>query len=199
MSEYLLPLELMIEQLGKLPGVGKKTAAKYAFRLLEMTPEELETFTAVLLDGKRRIKACKKCFNMCLDELCPICEDAARENGQICVVEDFKTLMAIERAHRFKGRFHVLGGALSPIDGVGPDKLHIKELTERVKNGEASEIIIATNPTIEGEATAMYLMRLIKPLGVTVTRLAYGVPVGADLEYADEETLMRALEGRKEI
>ncbi|MBQ9467485.1 MAG: recombination protein RecR [Clostridia bacterium] len=199
MTEYPLPLELMIEQLGKLPGVGKKTAAKYAFKLLSMTPEDLEHFTAVLLEGKRSIRSCRKCFNLCTDELCPVCLDEERNNGQICVVEDFKTLMAIERARGYKGRFHVLGGALSPIDGIGPDKLHIAELAARVKDGEAKEIIIATNPTIEGEATAMYLMRLLKPLGVTVTRLAYGMPVGADLEYADEVTLMKALEGRKEI
>ena len=199
MSDYLLPLEEMIEQLGRLPGVGRKTAAKYAFRLLEMTPEELETFTATLLDGKRRIKNCKKCFNLCEGDTCGICGNPARENGQILVVEDAKALMAIERGGGYKGRYHVLGGVLSPLDGVGPEKLHISELLARVKDGEAKEVIVATNPTVEGDTTAMYLMKLLKPLNVIVTRLAYGMPVGADLEYADGITLMKAIEGRKEL
>ena len=199
MSEYLLPLEEMIEQLGRLPGVGRKTAAKYAFRLLDMSTEELEAFTSAILSGKRRIRTCRKCFHFCEGELCPICSDEQRANGQICVVEDVKTLLAIERARSFKGRYHVLGGVLSPIDGIGPDKLHLSELLARVKAGEANEVIVATNPTVEGETTAMYLMKLLKPLNVKVTRLAYGMPVGADLEYADEVTLMKALEGRQEL
>ena len=195
MSDYLLPLEEMIEQLGRLPGVGRKTAAKYAFRLLEMTPEELETFTATLLDGKRRIKNCKRCFHLCEGDLCGICTDPARENGQILVVEDARALLAIERGGGYKGRYHVL----SPLDGIGPEKLHISELLARVKDGEAKEVIVATNPTVEGETTAMYLMKLLKPLDIKVTRLAYGMPVGADLEYADGITLMKAIEGRKEL
>ena len=199
MSDYLLPLEEMIEQLGRLPGVGRKTAAKYAFRLLEMTPEELETFTATLLDGKRRIKNCKRCFHLCEGDLCGICTDPARENGQILVVEDARALLAIERGGGYKGRYHVLGGVLSPLDGIGPEKLHISELLARVKDGEAKEVIVATNPTVEGETTAMYLMKLLKPLDIKVTRLACGMPVGADLEYADGITLMKAIEGRKEL
>lgn len=199
MSEYLLPLELMVEQLGKLPGVGRKTAAKYAFKLLEMPSEELEEFAATLLDGKRRIKSCRTCFNMCEGEQCAVCADPARDTSVVCVVEDVKTLMAVERSGGYKGVYHVLGGALSPIDGIGPDKLRIAELAQRVHEGNVSEVIVATNPTVEGETTAMYIMRLLKPMNVRVTRLAYGVPVGADLEYADEITLSRALEGRKEL
>ena len=199
MGEYLLPLELMIEQLGKLPGVGKKTAAKYAFRLLEMPEEELETFSATLLDGKRRIKNCKKCFNLCEGEYCTVCTDPARTKELICVVEDVRALLAVERSHGYKGCYHVLGGALSPIDGIGPEQLRIAELMERVKNEGITEVIVATDPTVEGETTAMYLQKLLKPLGVKTTRLACGMPVGADLEYADGITLSRAIEGRKEL
>ena len=199
MAEYLLPLELMIEQLGRLPGVGRKTAAKYAFHLLELTDEELENFTAVLLDGKRKIRECTRCHNLCEGTLCPICLDEPRKNGQICVVEDARALMAMERAHTYKGLYHVLGGVLSPIDGIGPEQLNIRDLLERIKTEEISEVIVATNPTVEGETTAMYLSKLLRPLDVRVTRLAYGVPVGADLEYADEVTLARALDGRKEL
>ena len=199
MSEYLLPLERMIEELGKLPGVGRKTAAKYAFKLLAMNEEDLEEFTATLLDGKRRIQSCSVCFNMCEGDTCNICKNPARDNGQICVVEDVKGLMALERSGSYKGRYHILGGALSPIDGIGPEKLHIAELIERVKAEKIQEIIVATNSTVEGETTAMYLMNLLKPFEIRVTRLAYGMPVGADLEYADEITLAKAIEGRKDI
>ena len=199
MAEYLLPLEQMIEQLGKLPGVGRKTAAKYAFRLLAMPEEELEEFTARLLYGKRHIRNCNNCFNLCEGELCTVCMAPERKNGQICVVEEAKAVLAIERSGGYTGRYHVLGGALSPIDGIGPEKLHFKELLERVKSEDVKEVILATNPTVEGETTAMYVMRLLKPLEVRVTRLAYGMPVGADIEYADEITLMKALEGRKDL
>ncbi len=194
-----MPLELMVEQLERLPGVGRKTATKYAFTLLSMTTEELENFTTAILDGKKKILNCRKCFNLCEGELCTVCGDAARSGEQICVVEDVRTLMAMERTRNYKGLYHVLGGVLSPIDGVGPEKLHIAELLSRVKEEETREVIIATNPTVEGETTAMYLTKLLHPLGVRVTRLAYGVPVGADLEYADEITLARALDGRREL
>lgn len=194
-----MPLEQMIEQLGRLPGVGRKTAAKYAFRLLDMTTEELEEFTAAILDGKRRIRECQRCFNLCEGMYCTICNDESRTAGQVCVVEDARTLMAMERVRTYKGRYHVLGGVLSPIDGVGPEQLHIRDLLERIQKEEITEVIIATNPTVEGETTAMYLTKLLRPMGVKCTRLAYGVPVGADLEYADEITLARALDGRREL
>ena len=199
MAEYLLPLEMMIEQLGRLPGVGRKTAAKYAFRLLEMPQEELEVFTSTLLDGKRRIRECRICHNLSENELCAVCANPARAEDQICVVEDVRTLMAMERVRSYKGRYHVLGGALSPIDGIGPEQLHIADLLLRVKEGKINEVIVATNPTVEGETTAMYLMKILRPEGVKVTRLAYGMPAGAELEYADEITLARALDGRKEL
>ena len=201
MIEYLLPLEQMIEQLGSLPGVGRKTAAKYAFHLLELPQEDLEQFCATLLDGKRRIKPCERCNNLCEGELCTICSDPKRANGQICVVEDVKTLMAIERAGSFKGTYHVLGGALSPIDGIGPDQIDVAGLINKIKNDPQPilEVIVATNPTVEGETTALYITRLLKDTEIRVTRLACGIPVGADLEYADEVTLMRALEGRQSL
>lgn len=199
MSEYLLPLERMIEELGKLPGVGRKTAAKYAFKLLSMNEDELEEFTATLLDGKRRIRSCSVCFNMCEGDTCDVCRNPTRENGQICIVEDVKGLIAVERSGSYKGRYHVLGGALSPIDGIGPEKLHISELIKRVQAEKIKEVIVATNSTVEGETTSMYLMKLLKPFEIRVTRLAYGMPVGADLEYADEITLAKAIEGRKDI
>lgn len=199
MAEYLLPLEQMVEQLGRLPGVGRKTAAKYAFSLLEMPEEELECFAAALLDGKRRIRYCTRCFNMCEGDLCLVCKDESRRNGQICVVEDVRALMAMERAKSYRGSYHVLGGVLSPIDGIGPEQLHIDRLIHRVKEESIEEVIVATNPTLEGETTALYIMKLLKPMAVKVTRLAYGMPVGADIEYADEITLARAIEGRKEL
>lgn len=201
MTEYLLPLEQMIEQLGSLPGVGRKTAAKYAFHLLELPEEDLEQFCTTLLDGKRRIKSCKFCNNLCEGDVCTICADPKRVNGQICVVEDVKTLMAMERAGSYKGEYHVLGGVLSPIDGIGPDQIDVAGLMNRIKTGPQPilEVIVATNPTVEGETTALYITRLLKDTDIRVTRLACGIPVGADLEYADEVTLMRALEGRQNL
>lgn len=199
MNEYLLPLELMVEQLGQLPGVGRKTAAKYAFHLLELPQEDLERFCATLLDGKRRIRSCKRCNNLCEGEVCTICANANRANGQICVVEDVKTLMAMERAGTFRGCYHVLGGALSPIDGIGPDQLHLIGLLERIEHDAITEVILATNPTVEGETTALYITKLLKNKDLRITRLACGIPVGADLEYADEMTLSKALEGRMEL
>ena len=199
MTEYLLPLELMIEKLGTLPGVGRKTAAKYAFHLLDLPEEDLEEFCATLLSGKRRIKKCALCNNLSEGERCALCEDPKRANGQICVVEDVKTLMALERAGSYKGVYHVLGGALSPVDGIGPDQIDVAGLVARIESGEQSysEVIVATNPTVEGETTALYVTRLLRGKNLSVTRLACGIPVGADLEYADEITLSRALEGRK--
>ena len=197
-NEFILPVERLIEQFAKLPGVGRKSATRYALAVLDLTPDSVREFSDVLLDSLTKIKRCRICGNLSESEICSICADDKRE-GVICVVEDPRAVMSLERVRDFKGKYHVLGGVLSPMNGVGPDKLRIKELLARIDSEEISEIIIATNPTVEGEATAMYLMRLIKPLGVKVSRLAYGVPVGGDIEYADEVTLSRAIEGRREI
>ena len=197
-NEFILPVERLIEQFAKLPGVGRKSATRYALAVLDLTPASVREFSDVLLDSLTKIKRCRICGNLSESEICSICTDDKRE-GVICVVEDPRAVMSLERVRDFKGKYHVLGGVLSPMNGVGPDKLRIKELLARIESEDISEIIIATNPTVEGEATAMYLMRLIKPLGVKVSRLAYGVPVGGDIEYADEVTLSRAIEGRREI
>ena len=197
-NEFILPVERLIEQFAKMPGVGRKSATRYALAVLDLTPDSVREFSDVLLDSLTKIKRCRICGNLSESEICSICADDKRE-GVICVVEDPRAVMSLERVRDFKGKYHVLGGVLSPMNGVGPDKLRIKELLARIESENISEIIIATNPTVEGEATAMYLMRLIKPLGVKVSRLAYGVPVGGDIEYADEVTLSRAIEGRREI
>ena len=197
-NEFILPVERLIEQFAKMPGVGRKSATRYALAVLDLTPDSVREFSDVLLDSLSKIKRCRICGNLSESEICSICADDKRE-GVICVVEDPRAVMSLERVRDFKGKYHVLGGVLSPMNGVGPDKLRIKELLARIESENISEIIIATNPTVEGEATAMYLMRLIKPLGVKVSRLAYGVPVGGDIEYADEVTLSRAIEGRREI
>lgn len=198
MNEYILPLERLIEQFAKLPGVGRKSATRYALSVIGMKPDSVKEFSDVLLDSITKIKRCRICNDLSEGELCPVCSDGTRDNV-ICVVEDPRAVMSIEKVREYKGRYHVLGGALSPMNKVGPEQLKIKELLSRINNEDIREVIIATNPTVEGEATAMYLMRLIKPLGVRVTRLAYGVPVGADLEYADAVTLGRAIEGRRDI
>lgn len=198
MSEYILPLERLIEQFAKLPGVGRKTATRYAMAVLDLPKESVDAFSEVLLDAKTKIKRCTVCNNLSESELCPVCMDETR-TGVLCIVEDPRAVMSIERVREFKGRYHVLGGVLSPMNGIGPEQLKIKELLSRLDKEHITEAIIATNPTVEGETTAMYITRLLKPLGVKVTRLAYGVPVGADLEYADEVTLSRAIEGRREM
>lgn len=197
--EYILPLQKLIEQFCRLSGVGQKTAVRYAFSVLEMSEEDAKAFADAIIAAKRDITRCEVCGNLSDKPVCSICSDERRNRSLVCVVEDAKTVMALEKVKEFNGTYHVLGGAISPMDGVGPDDLRIKELLERIKTGEIKEIIIATNPNIEGETTAMYLSKLISPLGVRVTRLAYGVPVGADLEYADEVTLLRALDGRRDI
>lgn len=197
--EYILPLQKLIEQFCRLSGVGQKTAVRYAFSVLEMSEEDAKAFADAIVAAKRDITRCEVCGNLSDKPVCSICSDERRSRSVVCVVEDAKTVMALERVKEYNGTYHVLGGAISPMDGVGPDDLRIKELLERIKTGEIKEIIIATNPNIEGETTAMYLSKLISPLGVRVTRLAYGVPVGADLEYADEVTLLRALDGRRDI
>ncbi len=189
----------MIEEFCRLSGVGQKTAIRYAFSVLDMTTEEAESFANAILDAKRNVTECEICGNLSDKPICGICSDEKRDRSVVCVVEDAKTVMALEKVKEYNGTYHVLGGAISPMDGITPNDLRIKELLTRIGQGEIEEIIIATNPNIEGETTAMYLSKLITPLGVRVTRLAYGVPVGADLEYADEVTLLRALDGRRDI
>lgn len=198
MSEYILPLEMLIEQFAKLPSVGRKTATRYALSMLDWSAEQADAFADAIVAAKRKIHRCKICNNLCEGEICTVCQDESRESV-ICVVEDARAVMSIERLRDYNGRYHVLGGVLSPMNGVGPDQLTIGELLARLQNEPIDEVIVATNPTVEGEATAMYLSRLLKPLGVKVTRPATGMPVGADLEYADEVTLVRALDGRREL
>ena len=197
MAEYILPLEQLIEQFRKLPGIGKKTAVRLAFSVLDFTDEEAKAFSDEILGAKERVCTCQICQNISDGPLCPVCADEARDRSVICVVEDAKAVMSLEKVKEYGGVYHVLHGAISPMSGIGPDKLRIGELLARLGTGEVNEVIIATNPTVEGEATAMYLTKLIKPLGVKVSRLAYGIPVGGELEYADEVTLMRAIEGRR--
>lgn len=197
MAEYILPLERLIEQFRRLPGIGKKTAVRLAFSVLDFTAEEAEAFADAIRGAKEQVKTCAVCQNISDGELCPVCADENRDRSVICVVEDAKAVMSLEKVKEYGGVYHVLHGAISPMAGVGPDQLRIAELMARLTDDTVKEIIIATNPTVEGEATAMYLTRLIKPLGIKVSRLAYGIPVGGELEYADEVTLMRAIEGRR--
>jgi len=199
--EYFPPaLENLVEQFARLPGVGRKSAQRLAFFVLGLPDEEAAAFADAIVAAKGSISLCPVCRNFTEGEgLCPICQSSRRDDGIICVVADPKDVVALERSREYNGRYHVLHGVISPMNHVGPEDLHIKELLERVSAGGVSEVIMATNPTTEGEATAMYLSRLLKPFGVKVTRLAYGVPVGGQLEYADDATLTRALEGRREM
>lgn len=199
MAEYILPLEKLIEQFRRLPGIGKKTAVRLAFSVLDFTNEEAEAFANAVLGAKSEVKFCSVCQNISDGDICSVCKDEGRDRSVICVVEDAKAVMSLEKVKEFGGVYHVLHGVISPMAQIGPDKLRIRELMSRLSDGTVKEIIIATNPTVEGEATAMYLTKLIKPLGIKVSRLAYGIPVGGDLEYADEVTLMRALEGRRSM
>ena len=199
MAYHVTPLEKLIDQFERLPGIGKKTAARLAYFVLSKSEEEAKAFATAIIEAKEKIHFCSVCQNLTDLEVCPICSDRGRDRSVICVVEDPKDVIAFERTREYTGLYHVLHGAISPLDGIGPDKLHIKELMTRLSNDEIKEVIMATNPTVEGEATASYLSRLIRPMGIKVTRLAYGIPVGGDLEYADEITLSRALEGRNEI
>lgn len=187
----------LIDELGQLPGVGPKSAQRIAFHLLAADPDEVRRLASALVEVKNKVRFCSVCGNVAEDEQCRVCQDPRRDPSIVCVVEEPKDVVAIERTREFRGRYHVLGGAISPIDGVGPDDLRLRELMMRLADGTVTEIIIATDPNLEGEATATYLARLIKPMGIRVTRLASGLPVGGDLEYADEVTLGRAFEGRK--
>lgn len=199
MPYYARPVNVLIEELAKLPGVGPKTAQRLAFHILKASSEEAQKLAAAITEAKKKIKFCEICFNLTDQELCQYCRDPSRDKSVICVVEQPRDIVALEKTREFKGCYHVLQGAISPIEGVGPEDIRVKELLKRLKEGEVKEVVIATNPNIEGEATAMYIAKLVKPLGVKVSRIASGLPVGGDLEYADEVTLGKALEGRREI
>ena len=199
MAYRVAPLTRLIEQFERLPGIGKKSAQRLALYVLDLPKPEAEAFANAIIEAKEKIHKCAVCCNLTDEELCPVCANDARDKSIICVVAEPKEVIALERTHEFNAVYHVLHGNISPMDGIGPEQLCIRELLARISAGGVKEVIMATNPTVEGEATAMYLSRLIKPLGVKVTRLAYGIPVGGDLEYADEYTLAKALEGRNEI
>ncbi|MBO1029987.1 recombination protein RecR [Tessaracoccus sp. SD287] len=196
---YEGPIQDLIDALGQLPGIGPKSAQRIAFHLLDAPVEDVEHLASTLREVKARVKFCDICFNVSEDERCRMCRDPRRDQSAICVVEESKDVMAIERTREFRGLYHVLGGSISPIDGRGPSDLHIRELCMRLGDGTVQEVILATDPNVEGEATASYLSRLLLPMGVRVSRLASGLPVGGDLEYADEVTLGRALDGRRYV
>ena len=199
MGVYAGPVQDLIDEFGRLPGVGPKSAQRIAFHLLKLSRDDALRLARSITEAKDRVAWCQRCFNVSEGELCGICDDPRRDSAVMCVVEEPRDLVAVEKTQEFRGLYHVLGGAISPIDGIGPEHLRVKELLVRL-NGEGTvEVILCTNPNIEGETTAMYLARLLKPLGVKVTRIASGLPVGGDLEYADELTLGRALEGRREL
>ena len=199
MEYFPAPLEKLVEQFARLPGVGSKSAQRLAFHVLNLPMEQAQAFADAIVDAKRSVTLCPVCRNLTAGGLCPICSSPKRDEGTICVVADPCDVVAIERSREYNGRYHVLHGVLSPMNHVGPDDLEIKPLVDRVAAGGVQEVIMATNPDTEGEATALYLARLLKPFGVKVTRLAYGIPVGGHLEFADDATLMRALEGRREL
>lgn len=193
------PVQALIDELGRLPGVGPKSAQRIAFYLLKVAPEDANRLATAISEAKARVTWCRRCYNLAEGELCTFCRDDRRDPSLLCVVQEAPDIVAVERTHEFHGRYHVLQGAISPIEGIGPEQLRVKELLRRVEEEGVKEVILATNPNIEGETTAMYVARALKPLGVRITRIASGLPVGGDLEYADEVTLSRALEGRREV
>lgn len=197
--QYIAPLAKLIEQFRRLPGIGPKTAARLAYHVLKSDAEQARALAQAIVDAKAKITYCSTCFNLTDTNPCNICQAAGRDHGLVCVVEEPGDVMAMERTREYRGLYHVLHGALSPLEGVGPDEIRLRELLSRLQNGEIQELIMATNPNVEGEATAMYIAKLVKPLGVKVTRIAHGLPVGGDLEYADEVTLSKALENRREM
>ena len=200
MANYdIAALEKLVEQFQKIPSIGRKTAQRMAFHVLDLPKNEAQEFADAIMDAHTKIHHCALCHNLTENELCPICESVTRDHSLLCVVEDPRDIPALERTREFQGVYHVLHGTISPMNGVGPEQLTIKSLVERVSKGDIKEIIMATNPTLEGDTTAMYIGKLLKPFEVKVTRLAYGIPVGADIEYADDVTLLRALEGRREL
>jgi recombination protein RecR len=199
MSYYEGPVQTLIDELGRMPGIGPKSAQRIAYYLLKAAPEDANRLARAITEAKARVRWCGRCFNVAEGDLCAFCRDDRRDATIVCVVEEPRDIVAVERTHEFSGRYHVLQGAISPIEGIGPEQLRVKELVRRVDEEGIVEVILATNPNIEGEATAMYLAKLLKPLVLRVTRIASGLPVGGDLEYADEVTLGRALEGRREV
>lgn len=200
MAQYnVAPLENLVEQFERMPGIGHKTAQRLAYYVLNLSKTQAEELANAVMEAHTRIHYCERCCNLTDKPLCPICANEARDHSVICVVETPRDAVAVENTHEYKGVYHVLHGSISPLNGVGPDDLTVKQLLMRMTGDEISEVIMATNPTVEGDATALYLSKLLKPMGVKVTRLAYGIPVGGDLEYADEYTLAKALEGRNEI
>ncbi len=199
MAEQIEALQKLSEQFARLPGIGRKSAMRLAFSILELSDEEAQGFANTILEAKEKVHLCPVCQSLTDKEVCSVCNDISRDKSTIMVLEDTKAVLSMEKVREYRGLYHVLHGVISPMNGVTPDKLKIKELLSRIANDEVKEIIIATNPTVEGEATAMYLSRLLKPFEIKITRLAYGIPVGSDLEYADEVTLFRAIEGRRDI
>ena len=199
MTEYIEAIQRLAEQFGRLSGVGRKTAIRMAFSVIELDAQAAEEFATAIIEAKQKVHECPICGNLTDKELCSVCEDVERNKRIICVVEDVRAVMSIEKVREFNGVYHVLGGVISPINGVTPDKIRFAELISRVNNDEVEEVIVATNPTPDGEVTAMYISKYLKPLGVKVTRLGYGVPAGSDLEYADAITLSKALDGRRDV
>ncbi len=199
MQTYTGPISRLIEEFSKLPGVGRKTAQRLAFHVINMNINDVEALSKAIVDAKKEIRYCSICYNITDKQICSMCSNKNRDSSVICVVEDPRDVAAMEKTKEFNGQYHVLNGVISPMDGIGPDMIRVKELIQRLSNQDVKEIIMATNPTIEGEATAMYIARLLKPMGIKVTRIAHGLPVGGDLEYADEVTITKALEGRREI
>lgn len=199
MAVYTQPVQTLIDELGRLPGVGPKSAQRIAFHLLKIPAEDVARLVTAIAEAKARVRFCARCWNVAEDELCPICSDDRRDPSLLCVVEESRDIVAVEKTGEFRGRYHVLLGAMNPLEGIGPEQLKIKELFARIEPEGVQEVILCTNPNTEGEVTAMYIARMMKPLGVKVTRIASGLPVGGDLEYADELTLGRALEGRRDV
>ncbi len=196
---YAKPLARLIDELGKLPGIGPKSSQRLAFHLIKQPVTAIEHLARVLVEARSQIRLCSICANLSADDPCPLCQNASRERTVICVVAEPRDLVALEKTREYQGLYHVLGGLISPLDGVGPEQLKVRELLQRLEDGTVQEIILAINPSVEGEATCLYLSRLIKPTGCRVTRIAFGLPIGGDLEYADELTLIKALEGRREL
>lgn len=199
MAEQIEALQKLSEQFARLPGIGRKSAMRLAFSILELSDEEAQNFANTIIEAKEKVHLCPVCQSLTDKEVCSVCNDLSRDKSTIMVLEDTKAVLSMEKVREYRGLYHVLHGVISPMNGVTPDKLKIKELLSRIADEQVKEIIIATNPTVEGEATAMYLSRLLKPFEIKITRLAYGIPVGSDLEYADEVTLYRAIEGRRDI
>ena len=199
MAQQLEPIARMVAQLSRLPGIGQKSAQRLAYHIIGMPLEDVRELASALYQGRKAIRYCAVCGNYATGELCDICADERRRNGQICVVRDPRDVAAIERMHDFHGSYNVLHGTLSPMDGIGPDDIRIKELLQRIDEGGVSEVILATNPDVEGEATAVYISKLLKQRGVKATRIAHGIPIGGNLEYVDEMTLLKAMEGRREM